>query len=73
MKYTAALITALVATTSALPAPAALPEGFQPISRDEIMRRLETSAANPIEKRTPGGVRVLVQQQSIGPMLRKRL
>lgn len=58
MKYIAAVIAALVATTSALPAPAALPEGFEPISRDEIMKRLESSPANALVKRTPGGVRI---------------
>ena len=48
MQYITALIAALVATTSALPAPAALPEGFEPIS------------ANSLEKRTPGGVRIVI-------------
>lgn len=62
MKYIAAVTAALVAITSALPAPAALPEGFQPISRDEIMKRLESSPANPLEKRTPGGVRVVIHK-----------
>lgn len=53
---------ALVASSYALPTaeatPEALPSDFEPISRDEILRRLDTSsAAGPLEKRTPGGVR----------------
>ena len=52
------ILTALAASVAAAPTPDALPAGFQPITRDEIMRRLETSSAetNPLEKRTPGGV-----------------
>lgn len=53
---------ALVASSYALPTAEAtaeaLPAGFEPITRDEILRRLETSSvASPLEKRTPGGVR----------------
>ncbi|KAI4168344.1 MAG: hypothetical protein LQ346_009055, partial [Caloplaca aetnensis] len=52
-----AILAALVVSAAAAPTPNALPDGFQPITRDEIMRRLETSSAemNPLEKRTPGG------------------
>ena len=46
----------LVAAVSAAPTPVALPGGFEPISRAEILKRMDTSAANPLEKRTPGGV-----------------
>lgn len=65
MKHFAAISTAffaLVASSYALPTAEAvaeaLPSGFEPITRDEILRRLDTSsAASPLEKRTPGGVR----------------
>lgn len=65
MKNFAAISTAffaLVASSYALPTAEAtaeaLPAGFEPITRDEILRRLDTSsAASPLEKRTPGGVR----------------
>ncbi|MCJ1466147.1 hypothetical protein MMC07_004766 [Pseudocyphellaria aurata] len=55
---------ALLASSNALPtaeaAAEALPAGFEPITRDEILRRLDTSsAASPLEKRTPGGVNYL--------------
>lgn len=64
MKTFAAISTvflALVASSYALPTAEAtaeaLPAGYEPITRDEILRRLETSsAASPLEKRTPGGV-----------------
>lgn len=53
---------ALVASSYALPTAEAtaeaLPAGYEPITRDEILRRLDTSsAASSLEKRTPGGVR----------------
>ncbi|MCJ1398271.1 hypothetical protein MMC11_001468 [Xylographa trunciseda] len=46
----------LFAAVSSLPTPEGLPEGFEPVTRAEIMRRRETSAKNPLEKRTPGGI-----------------
>ncbi len=46
----------LFATINALPAADALPEGFEPITRAEIFKRLDSSAANTLEKRTPGGI-----------------
>ena len=49
---------ALIASSYALPTAESLPTGFEPITREDILRRLETSsAANPLEKRTPGGVK----------------
>ncbi|MCJ1423977.1 hypothetical protein MMC29_001864 [Sticta canariensis] len=64
MKTFAAISTvflALVASSYALPTAEAtaeaLPAGYEPITRDEILRRLDTSsAASPLEKRTPGGI-----------------
>ena len=41
------------------PSPSALPDGFEPITREEILKRLDTtpSETGPLEKRTPGNVR----------------
>ncbi|OCL05642.1 hypothetical protein AOQ84DRAFT_224656 [Glonium stellatum] len=58
MKFSIAIITAAIAAlTHAAPAPApvALPDGFQPITRDEILRRL-AEPADSLQKRTVGGI-----------------
>ncbi|KAG8533513.1 uncharacterized protein KY384_002299 [Bacidia gigantensis] len=61
MRFFTAIATAVLAlATSAYgaPTPDALPSGFEPITRDEILRRLETSPVetSPLEKRTPGNI-----------------
>ncbi|OCL04904.1 hypothetical protein AOQ84DRAFT_299935 [Glonium stellatum] len=61
MKFIATVNTLLLSMSTAvyaLPTASSLPEGWQPISRDEILRRMETSttASSPLEKRTPGGI-----------------
>ncbi|GME53119.1 allantoate permease [Neofusicoccum parvum] len=62
MKYLASFTAALLpllSTTAALPTAAAIPDGFEPITRDEILRRLATSpsdANETLQKRTPGNI-----------------
>ncbi|OCK75958.1 hypothetical protein K432DRAFT_396845 [Lepidopterella palustris CBS 459.81] len=51
----ATIVTALAAFAYALPAPESLPEGFQPITRDEILKRL-AEPADSLQKRTVGGI-----------------
>ncbi|KAL8652278.1 MAG: hypothetical protein Q9210_002776 [Variospora velana] len=53
-----AIFAAFATFVATAPTPDASADGFQPITRDEIMRRRETSSAemNPLEKRTPGGI-----------------
>lgn len=62
MKSLAAVALALLSVAvSARPLNAndtlALPEGFDLISREEILKRLGEGAAHSIQKRTAGGVR----------------
>lgn len=56
------LTTALLFLTSSInaaPHPSTLPPGFEPIARDEIIRRMTTISTETmaLEKRTPGNVR----------------
>ena len=45
----------LAALTQAIPTPNALPDGFEPISSEEVRRRMAESEGS-IAKRTPGGI-----------------
>jgi hypothetical protein len=52
----AAALASLAALVSTAPTPNPLPEGFEPITHDEVMRILEARTNGTLEKRTPGGV-----------------
>ncbi|KAL8691221.1 MAG: hypothetical protein Q9218_003497, partial [Villophora microphyllina] len=52
-----ALLLSLLSCVTATPTPETLPDGWDPITHEEILHRLDTSAAStsPLGKRTPGG------------------
>lgn len=56
--FAAATLAILTLSTFALAAPTAeaLPKEFEPITREEILKKLGESPETTLQKRTPGGV-----------------
>lgn len=68
MKFNTSLssvLLALAALTQAIPTPNALPDGFEPISSEEVRRRMAEPEGS-IAKRTPGGIYLCTGEQYSG-------